>query len=138
MLTSIINQFMISILIMIGQFSNYDTHHIIHQQELPKLIIAGELIKNYCGSDNHLGCYSAPSNVIVVKKLRPQNNFDYAVLAHELFHYVQWHNHKRSRLEPETYRFEKRFHSMLKQKRFVLSDKHITDELINTYKSKVF
>ena len=138
MFIAIINQFMISILMMIGQFSHYDTHHILQEKPLPKLIIAGEDIKKYCGSINHLGCYSAPSNVIVVKKLRPQNKFDYAILAHELFHYVQWHNNKRVQLEPETYQFERKFHAMLKNGKFVLSDKHLNKELIENYTKAIY
>ena len=134
---AVINQFMISILIMIGQFSSYNTHHILEEKPLPKLIIAGQNIKHYCGSSRHLGCYSAPSNTIVIKYLRPQNNFDYSILAHELFHYVQWHNNKRIYLEPETYSFERKFYKMLEHETFVLSDKNLTQSLVDEYKVSI-
>ena len=116
MILTSIKPLLVSLLVIIGQHSNYKTEHLIHNQPLPKVIVVGQKIKQICGSKLHLGCYSAPSNLIILKHLRENNAFDLDILVHELYHHVQWHNGKKTDLEPETYKFEKNFSRKYKRK----------------------
>ena len=85
-----IHELIVAILMAIGMNSGYDIDYVVKQSQLPKLVVAGDMIETLCKGKRRLGCYSARKNVIFLKSLRFQNRQDYKVLGHELYHFVQF------------------------------------------------
>ena len=135
MIVTQLKPLLISLLLIIGNFSQYDTNKIIKSENFPKVIIVQDRIEAFCGSKEHLGCYSGSKNMLIIKQLRSHNHFDLAILMHELFHHVQWQSlkwHQKSPqlLEKESYAFEYKFYHLLKTGEITLKVEGISEELL--------